>query len=194
MAGVVANLGVGEAKWREPCGQVDLVTQAVAGLLRWSSVVAQPVGLHDQPQIGPEEVGTEAVDVLAGKGNRQAGACGKWQEEPLKFRVGEPKGAPVENLAQARDTPASSISLERSAEGLRVNQIKPIRLVDGPLGPSAIESRGDVDQGGNHGNHGDAVATCHFRRAQGRSAMKANTYTASPRRARDRHFDSSGLR
>ena len=40
---------------------VRLIAHAVAGLLGGSAVVAQAVGLDDQPELGPEEVDAEAV-------------------------------------------------------------------------------------------------------------------------------------
>jgi len=61
MVGLVANLGVCEAKRREACSGMGLVSQPVAGLLGRGTVVAQAVGLHDRAEIRPEEVDLEPV-------------------------------------------------------------------------------------------------------------------------------------
>ncbi len=133
MLGLVAHLRVSEPKRREPGGKMVLVAATISGLLRGSSVVAQPIGLDDQPQVGPEEVDAIAAEVFARDGHRQSRLRHEWQEEPLEFGVGEPKRAPVEQLPQPRNAPAPSVSLKLSAKRLRINEIEPIRLVHRPL-------------------------------------------------------------
>jgi hypothetical protein len=116
-----------------------LIAATIAGLLRGRAVVAQPIGLDDQPQVGPEEVDAETIEVLASERNRQSRLGRERQEEPLELRIGESKRAPVEQLAQPSNASAPSVSLKPDAQSLRINQVKPIRLVHRPLDLSVAE-------------------------------------------------------
>ena len=66
-----SNLCVGEAKRRETRGEMGLIAQAIPRLLARGAVVAQTIGLDDEPQIRPEEINPEAVEALLGERNRQ---------------------------------------------------------------------------------------------------------------------------
>src|SRR4051812_28566902 len=113
------DLRVGEAKGRQPCGRVDLVTATVSDLLRRRAVVPQSVGFHNQPEPWPEEVDAEAVHPYGSPGCRQAEVADQPKEDPLEFGVGEPERASVEDPAQRRNPACQRIpsSPERSVSG-----------------------------------------------------------------------------
>jgi hypothetical protein len=55
------DLRMGEAEWREPSGEMSLISSMVARLLGRGAVIAQTVGLDYEPQGWPEEVDPKAV-------------------------------------------------------------------------------------------------------------------------------------
>jgi hypothetical protein len=69
-------------------------------------VIAQPVGLHDQSDLGPEEVDFKAVDPLFAQGRRETCRSRERAEVDLQIRVGEAKGELVEQLRKG-PTPGS---------------------------------------------------------------------------------------
>jgi hypothetical protein len=176
---LIAHLGVGEAQRRVPGGEVVLVATAIASLLRRRTVVAQPIGLNQEPQVGPEEVDAEPIEVLARERNRQSRLGRKRQEKSLKFGIGKSKRAPVEELAQPANPLTAPISLEPSAESLRINQVKPIRLIHRSLDPCAIKARGDVDQGENHCGRRYVEEGCEISLSQVWTAVDAETRRAA---------------
>jgi hypothetical protein len=44
-----ADLGPREAEWRETSCRMCLIANPVARLLRWSAVIAEPIGFDDEP-------------------------------------------------------------------------------------------------------------------------------------------------
>jgi len=61
MAGLVADLPVGETQVSEPCGGMYLVSNTVPGLLCGRTVIAKAVRLDDQAEIGPVKVDLETI-------------------------------------------------------------------------------------------------------------------------------------
>lgn len=70
---------VGEAQGREAGGSVGLVAQMVPSLLGGSAVVAQAVGLDNQPQIRPKEVDSKPLTqtLVSGTGRPTSLASGR---------------------------------------------------------------------------------------------------------------------
>jgi hypothetical protein len=91
---------VREAKNRQPGGRQDLVANTVTSLLRGCAVVAQTVGLDDEPQLLPVEVHAKAMEPVLGERLRQARPVRDWHEPPLELRVSEEKGRPTEDAAE----------------------------------------------------------------------------------------------
>lgn len=191
MLRLVANLRVGEAQRRVPRSEMILVATTIARLLGGSAVVAQAIGLDNQPQVGPEEVDAKAAEVLARERHRKPCLLRERQEEPLELGIGEPKRAPVKQLPQPRNAPATPIPLELRAESLRINKIEPIRLIHRPLEPSTIKSRGDVNQGQDWIRHGNADMTDDVSGEQLWSAMDLHFGLAMIGRGPNRNLDRS---
>ena len=61
VAGVVANLPVSEPQRGQARRDVSLVADMVFRLLAGSPVVAQSVGLDDEPQVWPVEIDPDAI-------------------------------------------------------------------------------------------------------------------------------------
>ena len=78
---VERHLGVREPQRCKACGRVGLVADAIGDL---RTVVAQPVGLDDQPELRPVEVDLEAVHVNAGLREGQARFARERQEAALE--------------------------------------------------------------------------------------------------------------
>jgi len=91
MPGPVGHLAVREAQGRAPRHPVGVLTLVVAVLLRRRPVVAQAVGLYDQPGLGPQEVDSVAVDAAPGLGDREAGSADQVEEAALQLGVGQPE-------------------------------------------------------------------------------------------------------
>jgi hypothetical protein len=89
------DLSMGKAKWREPSGEMSLISSMVARLLGRGAVIAQPVGLNHESQVRPEEIDPKAVQALACEREWQANLGHERQEEPLQVRVGEAEGASI---------------------------------------------------------------------------------------------------
>jgi hypothetical protein len=186
---LIPDLLMSEAQRRVSGGQVLLIATTITRLLRRRAVVAQPIGLHHEPQIGPEEVDAKAVEVFAGEGQRQPRPRREWQEESLEFRVGEPKRATVEQLAQPRNASPPPVSLESNPQSLRTDQIKPIRLVHRPLDPRTVETAGDVNQGEDRIRHGNSEVTDDVIGEQFGSAMDPGLPVTAVGRGPNRNLD-----
>src|SRR4051812_41581002 len=139
------DLRVGEAKGRQPCGRVDLVTATVSDLLRRRAVVPQSVGFHNQPEPWPEEVDTEAVHPYASPGCRQADVADQPEEDPLEFGVGEPERASIEDPAHRRNPALPAHPIEPRAKRFRIDEIELVCFVDSGFERSGFESRRKVD-------------------------------------------------
>lgn len=180
---------MGEAERRETGGEMGLISNTVAGLLCRGAVVAQPVGLDYKPQVRPEEVNPKAVQVLARKRGRQARPRDERQEESLQVRVGEAKGAPIQELAQSGNPAPSRICVEGDAQRDRVDQVKPVGLVDGTLEAGGIEAAREVNQGESRLRHRDALMAGNIGRVQAFPAVNAYAWAATFRGDRYGNFD-----
>src|SRR6266446_3999686 len=87
VAGLEADLSVGEAERCEPGRGVRLVAHAVPRLLCGRAVVAQPVGFDDEAELGPVEVHVEAVQAAPGLRFREPGPADQWEEAALELGV-----------------------------------------------------------------------------------------------------------
>jgi hypothetical protein len=76
MRGFERHLGVGEAQRGEPARGVRLIAQAIPGLLRRRAVVAEPVGLDDEPEVRPMEVDLVAAHAASGLRRPEPGVPG----------------------------------------------------------------------------------------------------------------------
>ena len=142
MAAVERDLPVREPQLGEAGGRVDLVAEAVACLLSGSAVVTQAVGLDDEPELRPEEVDPEAVDVGAGLGERQPGRARQRLEAALELGVGEGEGAAVEQLAQSRETWAPCQRVQLAPQAFGIDEVLSVGLVDRGLQGAGIEGGG----------------------------------------------------
>jgi hypothetical protein len=70
MIRLVAHVLMGKAKLGKAGGGVGLVAEPVPRLLSGRAVIAQAVGLDDEPKVRPVEVDFEFVDPLAGEWDR----------------------------------------------------------------------------------------------------------------------------
>jgi hypothetical protein len=122
-----------EAQGDELGGRVDLVAEAVLGLLRRRPVIGEAVSLHDQLLSRPVEVDLEPVHDGPRFGHRQPGQADDAEKPPLELRTGEPERAPVERLAQLGDPGPAPELLEGHPEGLGVDQPIPVSSADGSL-------------------------------------------------------------
>jgi hypothetical protein len=120
---------------------VDLIPNPVAGLLGRRAVIADAVGLDDQPERAPVEVDLEAVDPGARLGQRQAGAAGDREESPLELGVGEGERATVEGLAQVGGARSPNGIDERGTEGLRIDEVELVGFVDRAFEQVAPQAR-----------------------------------------------------
>jgi len=68
---LVRDLRVRETQWREPRGDVRLVSDAIRGLLSWRAVIPQAIGLDNQTPLGRVEVDPEAIHHSLGLGRRE---------------------------------------------------------------------------------------------------------------------------
>ena len=62
-----------------------MVAAVVARLLGGSAVVAEPVGLDDETEVGPVEVDFESVEAHSGDRQRQVGVAQQSQEAALEL-------------------------------------------------------------------------------------------------------------
>lgn len=110
-----------EAKSGQARRGVDLISASVTRLLGRRAVVAQSVCFHDQPELGPEEVDAEPVDVLTRFRPGQASSADKPEEEPLQLGVRQAKEAAIEEAPEHGHTRLARHLLERCAEGLGID-------------------------------------------------------------------------
>jgi hypothetical protein len=175
----VAHLLVGEAQLGEPRGGVGLVAEPIPGLLGGGAVVAEAIGLDDEPEARPVEVDFEVVDPLAREGRRQTRFAREWEEATFQFLFGEAEGAAVEDVAQPGDAGLSHAGLECRAQLRRMDEVVFVGLVDHPLDSAAVEPERKVDQSLDGGGGWDAVADGEVLRPQRRTPVDAETRSAA---------------
>lgn len=180
-----------KAQLRHPGCGVRLIAQAVPSLLGRGAVVAQSIGLDDEGEAGPVKIDLEPVDPLFRQRQRQPRLLGQRQKAPFQLISRQPERAPVEHRAQRPDARLAAMRFERSAQRGRVDQIKPICLVDGSLDQTALPGRGKIYQGPNDPGHRDALVFGDIAIRQRRAAVDPQTGTP-PRRCRS-HGDLDAL-
>jgi hypothetical protein len=121
-------------------------------------VVAQTVGLHDQPQIWPVEVDFPAVDELFAEWEWEARFDGNRAKEDLQLRVGEAKRALVEEPAQQRRSRLPLVALKRDSQLFGIDQVALVRLVDRSLHRDLVGFGCQIDKRSRHAGHWNPVA------------------------------------
>lgn len=119
MVGLVRDLGMGEPQNSEAGGNQRLVPGPIPSLLLWRSVVSQPIGLDDQPELRPMEVHPETLHSLLGFRFGQPRAPNESQEPPFELGVRQGERASIE-LRRSDLTPAIPLwsdTASRSASG-----------------------------------------------------------------------------
>jgi hypothetical protein len=110
---------------------VSQVAPAVPRLLGGCAVIAQPVGLDHESQLGPVEVDAESGHPRAGLGRRQVRAPNDREEAALELGVGEDEGTLTEERPERCDSWSRCGPRERAPKLLPVNEIELVCLVDG---------------------------------------------------------------
>jgi hypothetical protein len=176
-----------------------LVASAISSLLRRRAVVTQAVGLDHKPQVRPEKVNTEAIEMFARERHRQPRLRRERQKESLKLRVGKAERTPVEQLTQPSNAPSPLIPLEPDAKLIWIDEIEPIRLVHRPLNlgftepppaPATAESR-EINESQNRFGHWDPSTPGEVPVLQPGASVSAHSrhLPPSPGRARNRNFE-----
>ena len=133
VGGFVLHLPMGEAERGQAGGGVFLEAQRVAGLGGRSAVVAPAVGLDHEAKVGPEEVDLEFVDLDFGERRGESGGCGDGAEEEFQFVVGEAEGVLVEDRSERTDAGLARVVVEGLAQGIGIDDVSLVRLVDRAL-------------------------------------------------------------
>lgn len=133
MGGLVPDLVVREAEPGETGGGVGLITKSVTGLGCGRAVIAQPIGLDHEVEVGPVEVDLESVDDLLRQWRRQPGLRGDGTEEDLEVGVGKAKGVPVQQGAQPPNAGLTCVAIKSSPQCLGVDEVLLVGLVHGTL-------------------------------------------------------------
>jgi len=158
MIRLVADLLMGEAELGQSGGGVSLVAEPVPRLLGGRAVIAKPVSLDDETEVGPVEVDFEVVDPLARERDRQAGFAREREEEAFELLLGEAKGAPVKDGAEAGDARLALALLKRLSQFGRMDEVIFVRLVDHPLEAAPVQAQRHVDDGLDRRRDRDALA------------------------------------
>jgi hypothetical protein len=152
---------VGEAQRPEAGCEVGLVTKPVLRLLRGSAVIAQAVGLDDEPEARPEEIDRKSVHPFTRPWPWEAGPAGDRQEAAFELRVGEHERPSVERLAQHAQTGPARQLVERRPQAFRIGQVALVGFVDRRLELVAPEARGEIDECADRRGDGNPVLNRH---------------------------------
>lgn len=87
---------MGEPEDCETAGCQQAVPPTVGSLLQFGAVVAKPVGLDHEAQIGPVEVDAQAGDLGLGFGQGKARPADQPQELTLELGVSAGEGGPFQ--------------------------------------------------------------------------------------------------
>jgi len=155
---LAGDLLLGEAQRNESGCRVGLIAAPVLCLLRGRSVIAEPVGLHDQAELGPVEVDAEAVHVALRQWRGQARTARDRKETALELGVGEGEGVAVEQTAERGDAALSCAPFERRAEAVGIDQVELVGLVGGGLELVRREALREIKQRAHDTRERDAVA------------------------------------
>lgn len=156
MSGLVADLRMAEAERPQARGRALVIAAQVFALLGGRAVVGQAVGLHNQVQLGPEEVHAAGCRAVLAGGPPKAGPSRDGQEEPLQFGVGEDVGVAVEGALHDRNAGAAGYLLYGVAERLGVGQAELVGFADGAVEVFGSEAGCQVDNGNEGDRGGDA--------------------------------------
>jgi hypothetical protein len=166
------------------------VAAGVPRLSGRSAVVAEAVGLHDQPEVRPKEVDLESVDALFAERHRQLRCFDYPTEIDLQVRIGELKEELVEQKAQRADTRLAVEAGELFAQCFGVNQAALIGVVDRPLERHGFEFGGQIDQSAHWRGDRNAVAEADVARCEAWSASNQQARPPQFAAAEDAHVDT----
>src|SRR5437899_599166 len=107
-----------------------LVAEAVSGLLCGRAVVAEAVGLDDQPEVRPVEVDLEAVHPRLRLWLWEAGPACDGEEDALELGGCKDEGEAVEELAQRLRSHSPGPLIEGRRQRFGVDEVELVRLVD----------------------------------------------------------------
>ena len=153
---LVAHLAVREPQRGEARSGVGLVALAVDCLLRRAPVVAQPIGLDHETQVGPIEVDAIAVHDLARTRRREAGPQGDRHKPALELGVGEHEGVAFDEPAKGPHPPSTGVRSERREQPILIDEPAHHRVVRRGREPRRRQTLRDVDQCPRGRGHGDA--------------------------------------
>jgi hypothetical protein len=125
----ISDLVVGEAEGGHAGHDVSPVPAGVTGLGRGSSVIAEPVRLHDQPEFRPEEVHLESVDPLFAEWHRQLCFSDDATKMDLQVRVRELEKELVEQVAEGTHSRLPSVPPKLFSKSLRIDQSMLVGIV-----------------------------------------------------------------
>src|SRR5262249_55095037 len=116
LLGLETNLRMREPEGGQSGGGVRLIPLAIACLLGRSAVVAQTVRLHDQTQVGPEEIDPEAVEANTGLGRRQSEIANQPEKSPLELGIGQAVDLAIKKSRQGADARLSAYFFQPAAQ------------------------------------------------------------------------------
>jgi len=157
MVRFVADLLVRETELSKAGSRVGLIAEPIPRLLGGGAVIVETIGLDDQGEVGPVEVDFEVVHPLPGQWNRQASLPGQREEPPFELLLGQPKGPPVEDVAEPGDAGFPLASIERLTQLWRMDEVVLVRLVDRTLDSPPVEAKRLVDEGLDRSGDRDVV-------------------------------------
>jgi hypothetical protein len=156
---LVPNLSVGKPQNCEAGCHQDLISHSILCLLCCRPVVTQPIRLHDQLELGPEEVHPKATHSLLRLWRWETRSSNEPEETSLELRVGKSKCPPIEDSPKRWGTSQASVLVQCGAQGLRIRQPQLVRLVDGCLQLARVQERGEIEQGASRTRHRDPLMT-----------------------------------
>jgi hypothetical protein len=95
--------------------------------------------------------------VLPGQWHRQSHIGDKWQKAPLQLRVGHAKRQLAEQVSKPANAGLPWKIIEGIGQGLRIDQVESVCLIDRPLETSVVEASGKIDQGEGRNGYRDAL-------------------------------------
>lgn len=155
---VVFDLTMREAERRQAGCGVRLVADVISGLGDRRSVIFEPVSLDHQAEIGPEEIDLESIDLRFGQRRRQADSSCDPAEEDLELGVRQLERVLVEELPQPSHARLAGTAIEGSAQGIGIEEVVLVRLVDCSLERRRLQVGCEVDQSPNRIRYRDAIA------------------------------------
>ena len=168
LSGLEPNLRMREAERGQTRRSMGLVSTPVTRLLSRGPVVAQPVGLDDQAQLGPEEVNAKTVQTDTGLGNGQAGGAHQPEESPLQLRLRQAEDLAVK---EAKQTCRAVQFRQRSTEPLEIHEVSHDCFIYGSLELCTRQLAGDICERPDRTGDWDSMPSTPICRHQNPSAM-----------------------